>query len=81
MQDFLDQRNTMAFTMVDHLRSDLKQILDLAVAEDVISRNPVYLSNSMLLFVPRECTQPQRPTMSEKEVKLSRFWIYLSEWL
>jgi len=53
MQDFLDERKTMAFTMVDHLRWDLKQILDLAVAEDVIPRNPVYLSSSMLLFVPR----------------------------
>ena len=69
MQGFLDQRKTMAFTMVDHLRWDLKQILDLAVAEDVIPRNPVYLSNSMLLFVPRECTQPQRPTMNVKEVR------------
>jgi integrase len=69
MQHFLDERKTMAFTMVDHLRWDLKQIFDLAVAEDIIPRNPVYLSSSMLLFVPRECTQPQRPTMNEKEVK------------
>src|SRR5439155_20117607 len=42
---------------------------DLAVAEDIIRRNPVYLSSSMLLFVPRECTQPKRPKMNEKEVK------------
>jgi integrase len=69
MQDFLDERKTMAFTIVDHLRWDLKQILDLAVAEDVISRNPVYLSSSMLLFVPRECTPPKRPMMNEKDVK------------
>ena len=76
MQQFLDDRKHMAFSMVDHLRWDLKQILDLAVAEDVIPRNPVYLSNLMLLFVPRECPQPKRPMMNEKEVKqASTFWI------
>jgi integrase len=69
LQNFLDERKTMAFTMVDHLRWDLKQILDLAVAENVIPRNPLYVSGSMLLFVPRECPHPNRPTMNEKEVK------------
>jgi integrase len=69
LQQFLDKRKTMAFTMVDHLRWDLKQIFDLAVAEDVIPRSPVYVSGAMLLFVPRGCGHPDRPTMNEKEVK------------
>jgi integrase len=69
MQNFLDERKSLALSMVDHLRWDLKQILDLAVAENVLPRNPVYVSGSMLLFVPRECPHPNRPTMNEKEVK------------
>ena len=56
--------------MVDHLRWDLKQILDLAVAEGVISKNPVYVPpGTMLLFVPRECRQPSRPVMTLEEAK------------
>ena len=41
MQQFLDDRRTLAVSMVDHLRWDLKQILDLAVAEGAILSNPV----------------------------------------
>src|SRR5215470_7305839 len=56
MQQFLDDRKHMAFSMVDHLRWDLKQILDLAVAKRVITANPVYVHpGTMLLFVPKEC--------------------------
>ena len=60
----------LAVSMVDHLRWDLKQILDLAVAEGVISKNPVYVPpGTMLLFVPRECRQPSRPVMTLEEAK------------
>ncbi len=60
----------MAFTMVDHLRWDLKQILDLAVAEAVIPTNPVYVQpGTMLLFVPRQCAKPKRPVMTIDHVK------------
>jgi len=70
MQQFLDDRKHMAFTMVDHLRWDLKQILDFAVAEGVIPTNPVYVQpGTMLLFVPRECAKPKRPVMTIDHVK------------
>jgi hypothetical protein len=35
--------------MVDHLRWDLKQMFDMAIAEDLIGRNP-----TALLFTPNE---------------------------
>jgi integrase len=70
LQTFLDDRKGLSFTMVDHLRWDLKQILDFAVAEGVIRKNPVYLqAGTMLLFVPRECTPPKRPVMTTDQVK------------
>src|SRR5207249_1992650 len=72
MQKFLDDRKTMAFSMVDHLRWDLKQILDFAVAEGVISSNPIYVPpGTMLLFVPRECRKPERPVMTLDQAKLA----------
>lgn len=70
MQEFLDDHKHMACSMVDHLRWDLKQILDLAVAEGVIRANPVYVHpGTMLLFVPGECAKPKRPVMSIDDVK------------
>jgi integrase len=69
-QSFLDDRKHLARTMVDHLRWDIKQILDLAVAEGVIPRNPVY-SGKMLLFVPKECKKPERPVMTLEQAKLA----------
>jgi integrase len=70
MQRFLDERKHMACSMVDHLRWDLKQILDLAVAKGVIQSNPVYVQpGTMLLFVPRECAKTKRPVMTLDEVK------------
>jgi len=56
--------------MVDHLRWDIKQVLDLAVAEGIIPRNPVY-SGKMLLFVPRECKKPHQPVMTLDQAKLA----------
>jgi integrase len=70
LQRFLDDRKHMAFSMVDHLRWDVKQVLDLAVAEGVIKTNPVYVSpGTMLLFVPRECVKPKRPFMTMPQIK------------
>jgi integrase len=79
LQQFLDDRKHMAFTMVDHLRWDLKQILDLAVAEGVIATNPVYAQGTMLLFVPRECPKPKRPVMTIDQVKSARAVLDLRE--
>src|SRR5262249_49046925 len=70
LQALLDGLKNMARSMVDHLRWDIKQILDLAVAEGIIPRNPVY-SNRMLLFVPRECKKPHQPVMTGYQAKLA----------
>jgi hypothetical protein len=70
MQQFLDDRKHMAYSMVDHLRWDLKQILHLAVAKGVIESNPAYVEpGTMLLFVPRECAKPKRLVMATDQVK------------
>jgi integrase len=70
LQQFLDDRRHLAYSMVDHLRWDLKQILDLAVAEGVIVKNPVYVApGTMLLFVPKECAKPKRPVMARDQVR------------
>jgi integrase len=71
LQDLLDRRKHMAKTMVDHLRWDIKQILDFAVAEGILERNPAYPGKKMLLFVPRECALPRRPVMTFDQVKLA----------
>ncbi|MBV9498173.1 MAG: hypothetical protein JO138_02250 [Acidobacteriaceae bacterium] len=48
---FLDRKSlTLSFSVVDHLRWDLKQIFDMAVAEGYLQRSP-----AALLFTPREC--------------------------
>ncbi len=75
MQTWLDSLFTsadgtkrMAYTTVDHLRWDLKQIFDLAVAKGIVPKNPVY-SGKMLLFVPKDCPEPKRLVMSADDVK------------
>lgn len=78
MQRFLDRCGHMAYTTVDHLRWDFKQILDLAVAEQVLERNPSY-SNRMLLFVPRGCRQPERPIMTAQQVRTAILILNLRE--
>src|SRR5260370_9324456 len=58
----------MAYTTVDHLRWDLKQIFDLEVAKGIVPKKPVY-SGKMLLFVPKDCPEPKRLVMSADDVK------------
>jgi integrase len=50
--------------MTDHLRWDLKQIFDMAIAEDLIRRNP-----AALLFTPAEAKRGPRLVMTIEEVK------------
>jgi len=66
LQDLLDQRaqGGLSFSVVDHLRWDLKQVFDLAVAEGLIERNP-----ALLLFTPREAPRPTRRVMTLEEVQ------------
>jgi integrase len=64
LQGFLDSLSGLSFSTVDHLRWDLKQILDMAVAEGLVPKNP-----AVLLFTPRECTLPEHRAMTLKEVQ------------
>jgi integrase len=66
LQDFLDRKaKALSFSVVDHLRWDMKQIFDMAVAEGKVERNP-----ALLLFTPKDAAQPQRRAMTIKEVQI-----------
>ena len=54
----------LSFSVVDHLRSDLKHVFDMAVAEGFLLRNP-----AKLLFTPRECPRPATRIMTIEEVQ------------
>lgn len=67
LQDVLDRKageEKLSFSMVAHLRWDLRQIFEMAVAEGVIARNP-----ALLLFTPKEAQKPKRETMTIAEVQ------------
>ena len=71
LQDLLDlkaKQDGLSFSVVDHLRWDMKQIFDMAVAEGHIERNP-----ALLLFTPREAKKPVHRAMTIKEVQ-TMFW-------
>ena len=66
LQDVLDDKaKSLSFSTVDHLRWDLKQIFDLAMAEGLMVRNP-----AMLLFTPKAAAKPVRKVMNMKEVQM-----------
>lgn len=67
LQDLLDRKakDGLSFSVVDHLRWDLKQVFDMALAEGNIQRNP-----ALLLFTPREAPKPVRRVMTMKEVQI-----------
>jgi len=68
LQDSLDlkaKKDGLSFSVVDHLRWDMKQIFDMAVAEGQVERNP-----ALLLFTPREAKKPIRRAMNMKEVQI-----------
>jgi integrase len=67
LQDFLDQKADvgLSYSVVDHLRWDLKQIFDLVVSEGHLQRNP-----ADLLFTPREAHRPPKLRMSWEDVRL-----------
>jgi integrase len=66
LQSFLDRKGEsgLSFSVVDHLRWDLKQVFGMAVAEGFIVRNP-----AQLLFTPRECPRAQTKIMNIEEVR------------
>lgn len=61
LQDMLDAKAHagLSHSVVAHLRWDLRQILRMAVEEELLSRSP-----AELLFVPREAPRPEYTTMS-----------------
>jgi integrase len=67
LQDFLDRKavDGLSFSTVDHLRWDLKQIFDMAVAEDYLRKNP-----AALLFTPKQARRGPKAVMTWQEVKL-----------
>ena len=66
LQDLLDRKaKGLSFSVVDHLRWDMRQIFAMAVAEGKIERNP-----ALLLFTPKEAAQPERRAMTIKEVQI-----------
>lgn len=67
LQDLLDlkaRKEALSFSMVDHLRWDLKQVFEMAVADGYIARNP-----ALLLFTPKEAAKAKREVMSIAEVQ------------
>jgi len=66
LQSFLDSKGEagLSFSVVAHLRWDLKQILGLAVAEGFLLRNP-----AQVLFTPRDCPRPKATFMTVEQVQ------------
>ncbi len=67
LQSFLDQRAEagLSFSTVDHLRWDLKQVFNMAVAEGYLRKNP-----AALLFTPREARRATKRQLTWDEVRL-----------
>ncbi len=66
LQDLLDEKaRSLSYSVVNHLRWDLKQIFELAVSEGHLERNP-----AVFLFTPREAARPQTRRMTWEQVRL-----------
>ena len=67
LQDLLDLKTSvpLSFSVVDHLRWDLKQIFDMALAEGHVERNP-----ALLLFTPKAAKKPVHRAMTIEEVQI-----------
>ena len=65
LQAFLDRKGQLlSFSVVAHLRWDLKQIFDMAVEEGYLRRSP-----AALLFTSRECRRAETRVMTVEEVR------------
>jgi len=65
LQDFLDSKGLkFSYSVVAHLRWDLRQIFQMAVAEGRVQRNP-----ALLLFAPKTAARPKRSVMTISEVQ------------
>ena len=66
LQDLLDEKaKALSFSVVDHLRWDLRSVFQMAVAEGKIERNP-----ALLLFTPKDAKRPIRRAMTVEQVQL-----------
>jgi integrase len=67
LQDPLDARAQagLSYSVVAHLRWDLRQVFRMAVQEGHLLRNP-----AELLFVPRDAKRPEHTVMTLKEVQM-----------
>jgi integrase len=67
LQTFLDQkaREGFSYSIVAHLRWDLRQIFRMAVVEGYLLKNP-----AELLFVPREARRYPKPRLTVEQVRL-----------
>jgi integrase len=64
LQAMLDAKSkTHSFSVVDHLRWDLKQIFDMAIAEGVLRLNP-----AALLYTPKEAARPVHRALTVAQV-------------
>jgi integrase len=60
LQDLLDAKGRqLSFSVVDHLRWDLRQIFDMAIAEGLIKLNP-----ASMLFTPKDAKRPVHSVMT-----------------
>jgi len=65
LQAFLDRKGeVLSFSVVDHLRWDLKRILNMAVAEGYLRKSP-----AVLQFTPRDCRRTETQVTSIEEVR------------
>ena len=66
LQDLLDEKakRGLSFSVVDHLRWDLRQIFQMAIGEGYVQLNP-----AQLLFTPKEARRRERRVMNLEEVK------------
>jgi len=65
LQDFLDRKAAagLSFSVVNHLRWDLRHVLKIAVAEGFIERNP-----AEFLFTPENATRAERRVAAPEEI-------------
>jgi integrase len=78
LQSYLDLRAAagLSLSTIAHLRWDLKQIFNMAVADGYLERNP-----AALLFIPRQAHRPARRRMTAEEVRILFSSIELRELL
>jgi integrase len=65
LQALLDEKGPkLSYSVVAHLRWDMRQIFNMAIAEGFVKLNP-----AALLFIPREAKRPAHPTMTVEQIK------------